>query len=65
MSSFVRTAQKQMLKRMGYHRQKLRMINRNGVVMAQRLKKGEGPILDGDGVSVGRRWPLCRPSNES
>jgi len=63
MSSFVRTLQKQMLKRMGYHRQKVSVSEVAGVVMSRRLKKGEGPILKPDGESTGNTfWPKMRPS---
>lgn len=58
MSSLVRTIQKSILKRIGYERQKERLVMRHGRPQVVRLKKGEGPILNPDGDSTGSRaWP--------
>lgn len=66
MSSFVRTLQKRMLKRMGYHRQNRSVEEVAGTVVARRLPRGTGPIVNGDGEVVGTgkgnaRWPASRP----
>lgn len=66
MSSFVRTLQKRMLKRMGYHRQNRVVEEFAGSVVVRRLPRGSGPIVNGDGERVGigegnTRWPLSRP----
>lgn len=66
MSSFVRTLQKRMLKRMGYHRQNRVIEEVAGMIVAKRLPRGAGPIVNGEGERVGigkgqRGWPLSRP----
>ena len=69
MSSFTRTLQKRMLKKIGYTRQTERLERRpDGTIVRHRLKKGRGPIVNPAGdpwngkVEASRNWPTRVPS---
>lgn len=53
MSSYLRTIQKRILKKMGYVRQSHEVRNDQVV----RLKKGEGKIIGPNGELVGQHYP--------
>lgn len=59
--------QKRMLKKMGYHRDNEVEVEVAGLVMKRKLRRGQGPIVNGNGDPVGiglgqKHWPLSRPT---